>query len=100
MGPEQHLRRKCPEEPGGCLNGPSSLRISKLGYMGHDRKFAQSIIFLSSLRNSHEVCRGMPTGRRPLSGSIWAGRFAASLSRQNRCETAWGGLEAREVIRV
>src|SRR5436853_3431107 len=30
MGPEQHLRRKRPQEPGGCVKNPIALHLPKL----------------------------------------------------------------------
>ncbi len=54
MGPEQHLRRKRPQEPGGCAEYPIALRLPKLGYIFACRTCLQRIISRPGIRYSDE----------------------------------------------
>jgi hypothetical protein len=50
-GLEQHLRRKRPQEPGGCVKGPTTLRVAKPDHIAPNRTGGQRIFLGKVIRN-------------------------------------------------
>jgi hypothetical protein len=61
-GLEQHLRRKRPQEPGGCISSPMALRTAKLRHIIVCRPCRKTIISRPGIRYSHQPARRTKSG--------------------------------------